>query len=324
MTVLVCGGAGYIGSHLAALLRRRDIDILVFDDFSTGHRAAVRGLPQFEGRLQSSADLDRALTSAPIAAVVHFAAKALVAESVADPELYYDNNVVGTLRLLQAMRRHGVRKLVFSSTCATYGVPQQVPIDESHPQAPINPYGASKWMCERMIADAAAAHGLRAVSLRYFNAAGASPEAGIGESHEPETHLIPNALRAAAGRGPALKVHGKDYPTPDGTCIRDYVHVLDLAEAHLLALEYLESHAGAHAFNLGSERGHSVLQVLEAVGRVVGFDVPFEFADRRPGDPPVLVADSGRARRELGWVPRYTGIEEIVETAWRWHRNPHY
>ncbi|MCE7930758.1 MAG: UDP-glucose 4-epimerase GalE [Xanthomonadales bacterium PRO6] len=323
MKIAVVGGCGYIGAHMVRVLVEQGLDVAVLDNLSTGHREAVAA-PIVEADLRDPQALDAYFADVRPDAVMHFAAKALVAESVAQPALYYDNNVVGTLRLLQAMQRHGVARLVFSSTCATYGVPTRTPIDESHPQAPINPYGASKWMCERMIADACAAHGLRAVSLRYFNAAGASPDGSVGESHDPETHLIPNALRAAAGSGPPLRVHGRDYPTPDGTCVRDYVHVLDLADAHLRALRYLERNAGAQAFNLGSESGHSVLQVLEAVHRVVGFEVPFEWADRRPGDPPVLVADSSQARRELGWTPRYRQIEEIVETAWRWHRSPRY
>ncbi len=324
MTILICGGAGYIGSHMVRYLRDAGRDVVVFDDLSTGHREAVAGVPLVEGTLLSASDLDRAFAAAPISAVMHFAAKALVGESVADPHAYYENNVVGTLRLLQAMNRHRVPRLVFSSTCATFGVPQTERISEQHPQAPINPYGASKLMCERMLVDAAAAYGLSSVALRYFNAAGAAGDGSIGESHEPETHLIPNVLRAAAGTGAPLRVLGQDYPTPDGTCIRDYVHVLDLADAHARALDWLSANPGAHAFNLGSEHGHSVLQVITAAREVSGREVPFEVAERRPGDPPMLVADSARARAELGWQPQYSSMLQIVGSAWRWHRNPRF
>lgn len=324
MRVLVCGGAGYIGSHMLRCLQAAGSEARVLDDLSTGHREALGAVPLVEGSLLSAADLDRAFATAQFDAVLHFAAKALVGESIANPGLYYENNVVGTLRLLQAMVRHGVGRLVFSSTCATYGVPQVGRIAEDHPQAPINPYGHSKLMCEQMIADACAAHGLRAVSLRYFNAAGAAADATIGESHDPETHLIPNVLRALAGSGPELQVLGSDYPTADGTCVRDYVHVDDLADAHLRALGFLESNAGAHAFNLGSEHGHSVLEVIAAAERVTGRRVPFRAAPRRPGDPPVLVADSTRARHELGWVPQKADLDGIIASAWNWHRNAHY
>lgn len=324
MTILVCGGAGYIGSFMVRALRESGHQVLVFDDLSTGHREAVECVNLIQGSLLSDTDLERAFGTTPITAVMHFAAKALVGESVAQPALYYENNVVGTLRLLQAMVRHGVQRLVFSSTCATYGVPRTARIAEEHPQEPINPYGSSKLMCERMIADACAAHGLRAVSLRYFNAAGAAPDGSMGESHQPETHLIPNALRAAAGQGPRLQVLGNDYPTPDGTCVRDYVHVSDLADAHLRGLRHLDSHPGAHAFNLGSERGYSVLEVLAAAERAVGQPLTFETGPRRPGDPAVLVADSSRARRELGWSPRHSSLDEILADAWAWHRQARY
>lgn len=253
---------------------------------------------------------------------MHFCARSLVGESVAQPYDYYANNVAGTLNLLAAMRRHGVGKLVFSSTAAVYGQPVVAPIDEDHPTAPINPYGASKLMVERILADAAPAYGLRSVALRYFNAAGASPDGEIGESHQPETHLIPNVLRAALGTGPALQVFGDDYPTPDGTCVRDYVHVDDLAQAHERALAYLDRHAGAHVFNLGNGQGFSVRQVIEAAQRVSGRRIPYAIAPRRAGDPAVLVASSAKARRELGWAPAYEALEAILDTAWRWHRAP--
>jgi len=305
-------------------LRGLGHQVMVFDNLSTGYRAAVADVPLFVGDLLDPAAIDQALTTSRAEVVMHFCAKALVGESVIDPYLYYDNNVVGTLNLLKAMRQREVTRLVFSSTCAIFGVPQTTRIEEHHPKAPVNPYGASKLMCEQLLADAAGAYGLRSVALRYFNAAGASPAGGIGESHDPETHLIPNAIRAVLGIGPALSVLGRDYPTADGTCVRDYVHVDDLAHAHACAMLYLEAHDGAHVFNLGSEHGASVLEVIEAVERVTGSSVPRQDAPRRAGDPPSLVADSRRAREVLGWSPRYQSLDSIVETAWRWHQAPSY
>lgn len=325
MTVLVCGGAGYIGAHMVRHLLESGTDVVVFDDLSTGHREALDySVPLIEGTLLNASDLDRAFSAHRICAVMHFAAKALVAESVVNPYLYYENNVVGTLRLLQAMRRHDVDRIVFSSTCATYGLPIAERIDELHPQRPINPYGSSKLICEQMLSDAAAAFGLRSVSLRYFNAAGASLDGKLGESHEPETHLIPNAIRAALDKRGVLRIYGTDYPTPDGTCVRDYVHVLDLADAHARALTWMSSTPGAHAFNLGTEHGHSVLQVADAVRRVCGNDLRVELAERRPGDPPFLVAQSARARELLGWTPKHSEIDRIVASASHWHRAPRY
>jgi UDP-glucose 4-epimerase len=324
MTVLVCGGAGYIGSHMVRWLRASGHQVVVFDNLSTGHRAAVGDVPLIVGDLLDADSIGAAMESTRATVVMHFCAKALVGESVSDPYLYYDNNVVGTLRLLQAMRRHRVAKLVFSSTCAIFGVPQTARIEEHHPKSPVNPYGASKLICEQMLADAAEAYGLRSVALRYFNAAGASPAGGIGESHDPETHLIPNAIRAVLGIAPSLNVLGRDYPTADGTCVRDYVHVDDLAQAHASAMAFLDTHEGAHVFNLGSENGASVLEVIESVERVTGRSVPRQDAPRRPGDPPALVADSRRAREVLGWSPRYRSLDSIVETAWRWHQAPSY
>jgi len=324
MTILICGGAGYIGAHMVRHLLDAGKSVHVFDDFSTGHRQAVGNAPVTEGTLLSDADLDSVFSDVRIDAVMHFAAKALVAESVSDPFSYYQNNVIGTLNLLKAMRRHSVDRLVFSSTCAIFGVPTTPTIHEDHPVLPVNPYGASKMMCERMLADAATAYNLRSVALRYFNAAGASPDGCIGESHDPETHLIPNAILAALGRGPALKVSGRDYPTADGTCVRDFVHVDDLAQAHSQALAFITDREGAHAFNLGSERGASVLEVIEAVERVTGRLVPRADAPRRTGDPPSLVSDSRRAREILGWSPKYRELERIVETALRWHLAPAY
>ena len=322
MHILVCGGAGYIGSHMARWLSKRDIRATVLDNLSTGHRHAVRWGELIEADLLDPASLDRAFDGHRFDAVMHFCARSLVGESMLDPYGYYASNVSGTLNLLRAMRRHDVARLVFSSTAAVFGQPQSDRIAEDHPTQPINPYGASKLMVERILADAATAYGLRSVSLRYFNAAGASPDGDIGEAHEPETHLVPNALRAALGKGPGLKVFGDDYPTPDGTCIRDYVHVDDLADAHLRALDYLDQHAGAHAFNLGNGQGFSVREVIAAAEAVSGHPIPYTVEARRTGDPAVLVASSDKAREHLGWQPAYTTLEPILETAVRWHRAP--
>lgn len=323
MTVLVCGGAGYIGSHMVRFLRDAGMSVRVFDDLSTGHREAIEGVDLVVGRLQDPSALAAAFAPGDVDAVIHFAAKALVGESVADPLLYFDNNVNGTLRLLEAMQRHSVSRLVFSSTCAVYGNPQTERLNEEHPKAPINPYGASKWICEQMIGDAARI-GIRSVCLRYFNAAGAALDGAIGESHEPETHLIPNALRAALDPARMLTVHGTDYPTSDGTCIRDYVHVLDLADAHHLALRFLGTHEGAHAFNLGTEHGLSVMRVIDAVGRIAGVVPRWRAGARRDGDPPCLVADSARARDILGWSPKLSSVDQIVGSALHWHRAQRY
>jgi UDP-glucose 4-epimerase len=320
MHILVCGGAGYIGSHMARWLAERDHRVTVLDDLSTGHREAVRWGNLIEADIGDAHALDRVFSQTRFDAVMHFCARSLVGESVADPYAYYASNVGGTLTLLQAMRRHDVARLVFSSTAAVFGHPQSARIDEDHPAQPINPYGASKWMVERILADAAVAYGLRSVALRYFNAAGASPDGAIGESHAPETHLIPNVLRAALGTGPALQVFGDDWPTPDGTCIRDYVHVDDLADAHLRALDFLDATPGAHAFNLGNGQGFSVREVIAAAEAVSGSAIPFSVQPRRAGDPAVLVAASEKARAMLGWQPAYDRLEPILETALRWHR----
>lgn len=320
MRILVCGGAGYIGSHMVRWLGERGHAVVVLDNLSTGHREAVQWGELVRGDLLHPVTLDEVFAGGRFDAVMHFCARSLVGESVADPYAYYANNVVGTLNLLQAMRRYGVDRLVFSSTAAVFGHPQAAMIDEDHPKAPINPYGASKLMVERILADAAHAYGLRSVALRYFNAAGATSDACLGEAHMCETHLIPNVLKSVLGAGAPLKVFGDDYATPDGTCVRDYVHVEDLAQAHLLALAHLASHEGAHAFNLGNGQGFSVAQVIAAVERVTGRPVAYEVAPRRPGDPDSLVASSHRARRVLGWTPLWTGLEPIIESAWNWHR----
>jgi UDP-glucose 4-epimerase len=322
MHVLVCGGAGYIGSHMAKWLAARDVAVTVLDNLSTGHREAVQWGELAQADLLDPAVLERAFAGRRYDAVMHFCARSLVGESMTRPYDYYANNVSGTLNLLQAMQRHGVERLVFSSTAAVFGQPVSDRIDEDHPKAPINPYGASKLMVERMLADAHVAYGLRSVALRYFNAAGASPDGDLGEAHTPETHLIPNVLRAAWGTGPALKVFGDDYATADGTCVRDYVHVDDLAQAHLLALGYMDRQPGAHTFNLGNGQGFSVREVIAAAQQVSGRPVPYEIAPRRAGDPAVLVASSDKARRELGWAPQYTELAPIIESAWRWHTHP--
>lgn len=317
--ILICGGAGYIGSHMAQWLHAHGHEVAVLDNLATGHREAVKWGELIEADLRDTSTLARVFAGRRFDAVMHFCASSLVGESVTEPYAYYANNVAGTLNLLQAMREHGVGRLVFSSTAAVFGNPVSALIDEEHPKAPINPYGASKLMVERILSDAAQAYGLRSVALRYFNAAGALPEHGIGEAHRCETHLIPNVLRSALGNGATLKVFGEDYDTPDGTCVRDYVHVQDLAQAHALALDFMEKVPGAHAFNLGNGQGFSVRQVIEAAGKVVGSAIPYEVAARRAGDPARLVASSQKAREVLGWVPQWMELEQIIESAWRWH-----
>ena len=320
MKVLVTGAAGYVGSHACKALARRGLQPVGLDNLE---RAGLRDLPW--GPLEVADTRDRGALDAILRrhrpeAVMHFVAYAYVGESVAEPGRYYYNNVLGTLTLLESLRQAGVGRFVFSSTCATYGIPSRVPLDEDHPQAPINPYGSSKLMVERILADFDRAHGLQSVALRYFNAAGADPDGEIGECHEPETHAIPLAIRAALGRLPRFHVFGTDYPTPDGSAIRDYVHVSDLADAHVLALEYLLAGGSSTALNLGTGLGHSVLQVVAAVEAETGQHVTLERAARRPGDPAVLVADAARARATLGWTPAITDLREIVRTAVAWER----
>ncbi len=316
--VLVTGGAGFIGSHAAKALAGAGYRPVTIDNLSTGHAVAVKWGPLHEHDIRDAAALDGLFAAYRPVAVMHFAALSTVGESLTRPTVYYDNNVSGTIALLEAMRRAGCRHIVFSSTCATYGIPDHLPITEETPQAPINPYGRSKLMIEHILRDCDTAHGLRSASLRYFNAAGADPDGEIGEDHDPETHLIPIALQATLGLRPRLEIYGRDYPTPDGTCIRDYIHVSDLAQAHVLALERLLEGGESHALNLGSGTGFSVLEIVSAIARIAGRPVPHVFTARRPGDPARLVAGDGRARSELGWRPRLSAIDRQIGDALQW------
>ncbi len=318
--VLLAGGAGYIGSHAARALRAAGRDVVVLDSLEAGHRGAVRGVPLVVADIADKPVVRDTMRRYRVTSVMHFAALLSVGESVRSPARYYAGNVAKTLALLDAMVEEGVKRLVFSSTAAVYGEPRETPITENHSTRPVNPYGETKLAIENLLPHYERAYGLRAVRLRYFNAAGADPEGDIGEDHRPEEHLIPCALAAAAG-GPPLTVFGDDYPTPDGTCLRDYVHVSDLAAAHMLALAALESGAPLRVCNLGSGRGYSVREVVAAVERVTGAPVPCEAAGRRGGDPAVLLASGARARSELGWEPVHVALDAIVETAWRWHRS---
>lgn len=318
MKVLVVGGAGYIGSHTVRYLADHGHEAIVYDNLSLGFAAAVPGLPLVQGDLQDQALLERTFREHRIEAVIHFAAFALVGESVTEPAKYYENNVIGTFRLLQAMRACDVTKIVFSSTCATYGEPDRVPIDETQRQAPINPYGFSKLAVERMLQDFHHAYGLKYAALRYFNAAGASATGDIGEDHTPESHLIPIVLQVALGQRSQVTVFGTDYPTPDGTCIRDYIHVDDLASAHELALRRLDELEGFEV-NLGTGRGYSVQEVISECRRITGRKIDVALGSRRPGDPPQLVAKPDRAIKLLGWHAKSSSLENIVTTAWNWH-----
>jgi UDP-glucose-4-epimerase GalE len=321
MNILVTGGAGYIGSHTAKLLATRGHQPIVFDDLTQGHEWAVKWGPLERGTLVDAERLRDVFARHRIEAVVHFAASALVGESMSNPSKYFPNNAFGTLTLLDAMRAAGVATIVFSSTCATYGDPIRVPIDETHPQSPVNPYGESKLMVEKMLRWHGVVHGLKWIALRYFNAAGADPDGEIGEDHDPESHLIPLVIGATMGTRPPVTVFGTDYPTPDGSAIRDYVHVADLADAHLRAIERLGTGTPSQAINLGTGRGHSVLEVIDTVRRVSGKTVPFVKAGRRAGDPPELVAAPARARDVLGWTCQYAELDVIVGHAWRWHES---
>ena len=316
--MLVTGGAGYVGSHTAKALRRAGHPVVIYDDLSAGHRAAALGAPLIEGDIGDVDAVRRALRTSGAGAVLHFAARLEPAASVRDPLTYYRVNVTGTLAVLAAMVAEGCGRFVLSSTCAVYGEPVETPIREEHPTSPVNAYGQTKLAIEHALPHLERAHGLRAIRLRYFNAAGADPDGELGEDHAPEIHLIPRAIDAARG-GPPLEVFGDDYPTPDGTCLRDYVHVADLADAHVRALARLAGGGASAAYNLGTERPSSVLEVIAAVERVTGRTVPHGFAQRRPGDPAVLFASARRAREELGWAPARPGLDTIVEDAWRWH-----
>jgi UDP-arabinose 4-epimerase len=321
-SILVTGGAGYVGSHACKALAGAGYRPVVYDNLSRGHREAVRWGPLVEGDLHDHARLAAALTSHQVTAVMHFAAFAYVGESVAEPEIYYANNLGGTLALLAAMRKARVERIVFSSTCAVYGVPESLPIRETTAKAPLNPYGETKLAIERALHWYAAAYGMRYAALRYFNAAGADPDGEIGEDHEPETHLIPLVLRAALGRGDPVEIYGTDYPTRDGTAIRDYIHVSDLAEAHLRALGHLAAGGDSAALNLGTGNGCSVREVIAAVERIGGRPVPRREVARRPGDPPELVADPALARSRLGWQPRHSDLDTIIGTALAWETRP--
>jgi UDP-glucose-4-epimerase GalE len=332
--VLVAGGAGYIGSHAVKALASAGARVVVYDNLSAGHREAVHAaavaagsagaaVSLVEGDIGDTAKVEETLRAHRVDAVMHFAAWLAVSDSVRDPIGYYRNNVVGTLSMLEAMAAAGVRRFVFSSTCAVFGSPEETPIPETHPTRPINAYGQTKLAIEHALPHFETAYGLRWVALRYFNAAGADPDGQLGEDHSPEIHLIPRALAAAAGRGD-LEVFGDDYETPDGTCLRDYVHVSDLADAHVRALRWLEGGSPSNVFNLGNGRSHSVLEVIRTVEDVTGSPVPFRFAARRPGDPAALLASNARIRDVLGWRPRHADLRTIVDTAWRWHgRHPH-
>ncbi|MCG6136234.1 MAG: UDP-glucose 4-epimerase GalE [Nostoc sp. LLA-1] len=325
-SILVTGGAGYIGSHTVLALKQAGYEVVILDNLVYGHRDLVEKVLQVELVVGDTGDrplLDDLFKTRNITAVMHFSAYAYVGESVTDPAKYYRNNVVGTLTLLEAMLAASIKKFVFSSTCATYGVPEVVPIPENHPQNPINPYGATKLMVERILADFDVAYGLKSVRFRYFNAAGANPDGLLGEDHQPETHLIPLILLTALGKREFISIFGTDYPTPDGTCIRDYIHVNDLADAHVLGLEYLLKDGDSEVFNLGNGNGFSVREVIAAAAEVTGLTIPVKECDRRPGDPPSLIGSGEKARKILGWQPNYPSIKDIVTHAWQWHQQRH-
>ncbi len=319
-TVLVTGGAGYIGSHTAKELSRAGYRVVVYDNLSRGHRWAVRWGPLEEGDVLDEARLHGVLMKYEVQAVLHFAALIAVGESMQTPEIYFRNNVGGTLGLLNAMRAAGVGRLVFSSTAAVYGTPETIPIDESNPKEPTSPYGDSKLMVEKILHWEGVCHGLNWVALRYFNAAGCDAEGETGEAHSPETHLIPAILEAAQGLRPACPIFGEDYPTPDGTCVRDYVHVTDLADAHVRALRYLENGGSSVAMNLGTGEGYSVNQILKAAEAATGRPIPVDRQPRRPGDPPKLIAAPQRAMQTLGWKPCHSSVDNILRTAWAWQQ----
>ncbi len=325
-TILVTGGAGYIGSHAVLALQQSGYNVIVLDNLVYGHRdlvEAVLKVELVEGDTNDRALLDQLFATRQISAVMHFAAYAYVGESVTDPAKYYHNNFVGTLTLLEAMLAASIKRFVFSSTCATYGVPNTIPIPEDHPQNPINPYGATKLMIERVLSDFDKAYDFKSVCFRYFNAAGADPDGRLGEDHSPETHLIPLVLQTALGVRDSIAIFGTDYPTPDGTCIRDYIHVTDLAQAHVLGLSYLLNDGNSTIFNLGNGNGFSVREVIETARQVTGREITVVEHDRRPGDPPALVGSGDRARDVLGWNPQYADLHAIISHAWSWHQKRH-
>ena len=324
MAVLVCGGAGYIGSHTVYQLVRSGEKVVIVDNLQTGHRGAINKAAKFyEGDIRNAAILDKIFSENKIESVIHFAANSLVGESVKKPLLYFNNNVYGMQILLESMVRHGVGEIVFSSTAATYGEPEKIPIEEKDRTAPTNPYGESKLIMEKMIKWVSCANGIKFVSLRYFNAAGAVESGEIGEDHNPETHLIPLILKVPLGKREQITIFGVDYPTPDGTCLRDYIHVLDLADAHILALKYLRAGGESNIFNLGNGRGFSVKEIIVAAEKVTGQKIKTEIGARRAGDPAQLIASSEKAKKILKWTPKFTNVEKIIETAWTWHKkNP--
>ncbi len=324
--ILVTGGAGYIGSHAVLALQRAGYGVVVLDSLEYGHRELVEDILKVElvvGDINDRTTLDQLFATHNIAAVIHLAAYIAVGESVSEPAKYYRNNVSGTLTLLNAMLAAQVNKIVFASTCSIFGMPKQVPMTEDHPQDPINPYATTKWMVERMLADFDRAYNLRSVVFRFFNASGANPEGLIGEDHNPETHLIPLVLLTALGKRESISIWGTDYPTPDGTCLRDYIHVSDLAHAHLLGVEYLLEGGKSEAFNLGNGNGFSVRQVIETARTVTDRDINVLECDRRPGDPPILVGSSDKAKKILGWCPQYPDLSKIISDAWQWHQQRH-
>lgn len=326
LTILVTGGAGYIGSHAVLALQQAGYEVVVLDNLVYGHRDIAEKVLNVELVVGDTSDrslLDTLFASHDIAAVMHFAAYAYVGESVTDPAKYYHNNFVGTLTLLEAMMAASVNQFVFSSTCATYGIPTTVPIPENHPQSPINPYGYTKLMVEQVLKDFDQAYDFKSVCFRYFNAAGADPQGRLGEDHNPETHLIPLVLLTALGKRESVSIFGTDYPTPDGTCIRDYIHVMDLAQAHVLGLEYLLKGGDTNIFNLGNGNGFSVKEVIETARQVTGREIKTVECARRPGDPPALVGSSDRARQILGWNPEYADLHQILSHAWQWHQKRH-
>ena len=323
--LLVTGGAGYIGSHAVNMLVNRGYEVIALDDFSQGHKQALeQDILCINGDYGDSRLLKGILREHRIDAIVHFASKCLVPESISNPMLYYQSNVSKAIKLINSAISAGSLNFLLSSTCAVYGEPKQMPMTESHPIEPINAYGASKRMIEQILEDCHRAHGLRFVSLRYFNAAGADESGRIGESHDPETHLIPIVLEAALGNRSAVTVYGTDYDTPDGTCIRDYIHVNDLSEAHVLAIEAIAKGLETGIYNLGNGEGYSVREVIEATQRITGRPIPFDEGERRGGDPARLVAGSQKIQKELGWKPRHPDLDHIIETAWRWHQNRRY